>query len=60
MTEENNKNIEDIIDILACLKCKGDLMVQKSKLICKRCKKEYKIVNGVPIFLKASLKDKQK
>ena len=42
---------KDLLEILACPKCHGDLKLGKSKLICIKCKKEYKIKDGIPILL---------
>ncbi|HLD16074.1 MAG TPA: Trm112 family protein [Candidatus Nanoarchaeia archaeon] len=42
---------KELLDILACPKCKGNLNYNKTKLSCKKCKKDYKIKEGIPIFI---------
>jgi len=42
---------ERLLEILACPKCKGDLELKGNKLICKNCKKEYEIRDGIPILM---------
>ncbi len=43
----------DLLEILACPKCKGDLEYRKSeeKLSCKTCARLYEIRDGIPIML---------
>ncbi|MDD5059934.1 MAG: Trm112 family protein [Candidatus Omnitrophica bacterium] len=42
---------KELIDILACPACKGDVELAGNKIICKQCKKKYPIRDGVPIML---------
>ena len=44
---------KDLYKILACPRCKSDIKYNKDKtsLICKKCKKEYPIKEGIPILL---------
>lgn len=44
---------EDLLDILACPKCKGEIKLNQSQtgLICARCKLLYEIRDGIPIML---------
>lgn len=44
---------ENLLKILACPKCKGDLEVdtEASRLICKRCSLAYPVRDGIPIML---------
>ncbi len=44
---------KELFDILACPVCKGDLVYNSGKtgLVCKRCKVEYPIKDGIPILL---------
>lgn len=44
---------KELLDILACPKCKGSLDYDKKsgKLICKKCRLKYKINNGIPDML---------
>lgn len=51
----SKKNIFDteLLEILACPKCKGDLELatDKSGLICHACRLKYPIEEGMPIML---------
>ncbi len=44
---------KELLDILACPKCKGDLEydVENEKLICHSCKLKYAIEDDIPIML---------
>jgi uncharacterized protein len=44
---------KDLLDILACPKCKGDLVLTEKEdgLICDRCKLLYPIRDGIPVML---------
>ncbi len=46
---------KELLEVLACPACKGDLDYQKAKdlLVCKNkaCKKQYKVEDGIPIML---------
>lgn len=42
---------KELLEILACPKCHGDLRLGKNKLICTRCKKVYEIKDNIPILL---------
>jgi uncharacterized protein YbaR (Trm112 family) len=44
---------QELLDILACPKCKGDIYQNDSKdgLICDRCKLLYEIKDDIPIML---------
>jgi uncharacterized protein YbaR (Trm112 family) len=43
---------QELIDILACPKCKGSLEHRVGEsFICEACKLEYPIVDGIPNFL---------
>lgn len=44
---------KDLLDILACPKCKGDLKLKDddSGLICESCELFYEIKDGIPIML---------
>ncbi len=43
----------ELLDILCCPKCKGDLHYEpeKSTLTCKKCREVYQIKNDIPIML---------
>ncbi len=42
-----------LLDILACPKCKGDLNLNESEdgLICRKCRLVYEIRDNIPIML---------
>ncbi|PIU21512.1 MAG: tetraacyldisaccharide 4'-kinase [Candidatus Diapherotrites archaeon CG08_land_8_20_14_0_20_34_12] len=44
---------KELLDVLACPQCKGDLDYNKKdqKLICKKCKLAYRVEEGIPIML---------
>jgi uncharacterized protein len=44
---------QQLLDILACPKCKGDLEYkpEEEKLICQNCKLVYRIEDDIPIML---------
>ncbi|MCK5230071.1 MAG: Trm112 family protein [Desulfobulbaceae bacterium] len=44
---------QDLLDILACPKCKGEVKLTESKdgLLCEACKLLYEIREGIPIML---------
>lgn len=54
-TQEKEEQLIDpeLLEILACPKCKGDIELDKKRkgLICKNCKLLYKIEDGIPIML---------
>ena len=44
---------QELLDILACPKCKGDIYLNKEKngLICDNCRLLYEIKDDIPIML---------
>jgi len=44
---------KELLDILACPKCKGDLEYdqENQKLICHKCRLKYRIEDDIPIML---------
>lgn len=44
---------EKLLEIIACPKCKGDLVLTDdgNGLICKKCRLIYEIRDGIPIML---------
>lgn len=44
---------KELLDILACPKCKGDIKLSTSEdgLICDSCKLLYHIKDGIPVML---------
>lgn len=44
---------QDLLDILACPKCKGDLeyKAEENELICQSCRLIYEIRDDIPVML---------
>jgi uncharacterized protein YbaR (Trm112 family) len=42
---------KELLDILACPACKGDVELKENKIFCKRCGRKYPIKDGIPIML---------
>lgn len=44
---------ENLLKILCCPKCKGDIKIDESKrhLLCKQCNLLYPIKDGIPVML---------
>jgi uncharacterized protein YbaR (Trm112 family) len=44
---------KELLEILACPKCKGDVLLDEAKnaLICKACSLAYKIEDDIPVML---------
>ncbi|MDD5595951.1 MAG: Trm112 family protein [Candidatus Omnitrophica bacterium] len=42
---------KDLLEILACPACKGDVELKGDKIVCKKCQKKYPIKDGIPIML---------
>lgn len=44
---------QDLLDILVCPQCKGSVLLSEKGdgLLCKSCKLEYEIRDGIPIML---------
>ena len=49
---------KELYDILACPMCKGDVAYNKDKtaLVCKKCKIDYPIKEGIPVMLPPDLR----
>ena len=42
---------KELLDILACPACKGDVELKENKIVCKNCGKKYPIRDGIPVML---------
>lgn len=42
---------KELLDILACPVCKGDIFEDKQELVCTKCKRRYPVREGIPIML---------
>ena len=43
----------ELLEVLACPKCKGGLDYKKKeeKLVCKKCRLAYRVEEGIPVML---------
>ena len=51
---------KELLEILACPKCKESIEWEDDKLICKKCNKYYPIRDGIPVMLIEEAKDYKK
>ncbi len=42
---------KELLDILACPDCRGDVELKNDRIVCKKCGKKYPIKNGIPIMI---------
>jgi uncharacterized protein len=42
---------EELRSILVCPACKGDLLFEDARIICRACRKAYPIRDGIPVML---------
>lgn len=42
---------KELLDILACPACKGDVELKDNKIVCKGCRRRYPIKDGIPVML---------
>ena len=42
---------QDLLDILACPACKGDVCQQDEWIVCAQCGRKYPVKDGIPIML---------
>lgn len=42
---------KELLEILACPACKGDVELREDKIICTQCGRRYPIRDGIPIML---------
>ena len=50
---------EKLKNILACPECKSGLSERGSKLICKKCRKNYLILDSIPVFIDKTLESEE-
>ncbi len=52
MADETQPIIDpELLEILACPACHGELVLAKDRLICRTCQRRYPIEDGIPILL---------
>ena len=42
---------KELLAILACPACRGDVEEKGEKIVCVSCRREYPVRNGIPIML---------
>ncbi|MBF0386042.1 MAG: Trm112 family protein [Candidatus Omnitrophica bacterium] len=42
---------KDLLEILACPACRGDVAQQEDKIVCLKCKRKYPIKDNIPVML---------
>ena len=42
---------EELLEILACPACKGDITQVNDRIVCAQCGRKYPIKDGIPIML---------
>ncbi len=42
---------KELLEILACPSCKGDVELKNDKIVCVKCGLKYSIKDGIPIML---------
>ena len=42
---------KELLNILACPACKGDVELKENKIVCKECQKKYPIRDGIPVMI---------
>ena len=42
---------KELLDILACPACKGDVKLEDDKVVCSSCGRKYPIKDGIPVML---------
>ena len=42
---------EELLSILACPACRGDVELKDEKVVCRECGRKYPVRNGVPVLL---------
>lgn len=43
--------VPEMLNILACPKCKGVLLISEDSLVCEACRLRYPIRHGLPVLL---------
>jgi hypothetical protein len=42
---------KDLLAILICPDCKGDVELRDNRIVCKKCGKKYPVKDGIPVML---------
>ncbi|MBI2579529.1 MAG: Trm112 family protein [Candidatus Aenigmarchaeota archaeon] len=46
-----DETMKDLLKVLACTRCKGNLDYKKTHLVCTKCRLKYSIIDGIPDML---------
>lgn len=49
---------KDLLSILSCPACKGDVKLEGKKIVCKKCGKKYPLRGKTPVMLIDEAEDK--
>jgi len=44
---------KELLDMLACPHCKGDVAEKDGGIVCEDCHRRYPIKNGIPVLIKS-------
>jgi uncharacterized protein YbaR (Trm112 family) len=42
---------KELLDILACPACRGDVELREDRIVCRKCGKKYPVKDGIPVML---------
>jgi len=42
---------KELLDILACPACRGDVELCGERIVCRKCGKKYPVKDGIPVML---------
>ena len=42
---------KELLSILACPACQGDVVLKENKIVCSKCGRKYPIKDGIPVML---------
>ena len=42
---------KELLNILACPACQGDVELKDKKIVCKSCGRKYPVKDGIPVML---------
>ena len=42
---------QELLAILACPACQGDVVLKEEKIVCVKCQRKYPVKDGIPVML---------
>ena len=42
---------KELLEMLVCPACKGEVELKEDKIVCKKCGKKYPVRDGIPVML---------